>query len=39
MVVGRNNRLVGLTGFSYKRMCGLSGSGHKKVVVIEGWSY
>ena len=23
MVIGHNNRVVGLTGFSYKRMCGL----------------
>ena len=35
MVVGRNNGVVGLTGFSNKRMC----SGHKKVVVIKAWSY
>ena len=38
MVVGHNNRVVGLTGFSNKRTCGLC-SGHKKVVVLKGWSY
>ena len=37
MVVGRNKGMVGLTGFSSKRMCGLF-SGHNKVVVIKGWS-
>ena len=35
---GRNNGVVGLTGFSNERMCGLC-SGHKKMAVIEGWSY
>ena len=38
MVVGRNNRLVGLTGFSYKRMCGLlfgpQKSGRNKGVIV-----
>ena len=39
MVVGRNNGVVGLTGFSDKKMSGLFCSGHKKVVAITGWSY
>ena len=38
MVVGRNNEVVGLTGFSNKRCVGFC-SGHKKVVVIKGWLY
>ena len=38
MVVGRNNGVVGLTGFSDKKMSGLL-FGPQKVVVITGWSY
>ena len=44
MVVGRNNGVVGLTGFSDKKMSGLL-FGPKKsgrnnaVVVLTGWSY
>ena len=44
MVAGRNNRVVRLTGFSNKRMCGLlfapQKSGRNKgIVVLTGWSY
>ena len=44
MVVGHNNGVVGLTGFSDKKMSGLlSGlqeSGRNNgVVVLRGWSY
>ena len=44
MVVGRNNGVVGLTGFSDKKMSGLlfrpKKSGHNNaVVVLTGWSY
>ena len=44
MVVGRNNGVVGLTGFSDKEMSGLlfgsQKSGHNNgVVVLTGWSY
>ena len=44
MVVGRNNGVVGLTGFSDKEMSGLlfgpQKSGRKnEVVVLTGWSY
>ena len=44
MVVGCNNRVVGLTGFSNKRMCGLlfgpQKSGHNKgVFILTGWLY
>ena len=40
MVVGRNNGVVGLTGFSNKRMCGLlfgpqKSSRSKGVVVLK----
>ena len=38
MVVGRNNGVVGLTGFSDKKMSGLL-FGPQKVVLIKGWSY
>ena len=43
MAVGRNNGVVGLTGFSNKRMCGLlfgpQKSGRNKgMVVLTGWS-
>ena len=38
MVIGHNNRVVGLTWFSYKRMCGLlfgpQKSGRTKGVVV-----
>ena len=34
MVVGRSNRVVGLTELSDKKISGLFYSGHKKVVVI-----
>ena len=34
MVVGHNNRVFGLTGFSNKRLCGLL-FGPQKVVVIK----
>ena len=44
MVVGRNNGVFGLTGFSSKRMCGLlfgsQKSGRNKgVIALTGWSY
>ena len=43
MVVGRNKGMVGLTGFSSKRMCGLlfgaQQSGRNKGMVgLTGWS-
>ena len=44
MVVGRNNGVVGLTGFSDKKMSGLLFGPQKSgrnngVVVLTGWSY
>jgi len=44
VVVGRNNGVVGLTGFSDKKMSGLlfgpQKSGHNNgVVVLTRWSY
>ena len=44
MVVGRINRVVGLTGFSDRGMCGLllgpcKSGPNKEVVVLTGWSY
>ena len=44
MVVGRNNGVVGLTGFSDKKMSGLLLGPQKSgrdngVVVLTGWSY
>ena len=44
MVVGRNNGVVGLTGFSDKEMSGLlfgplKSGRNNGVVVITGWSY
>ena len=44
MVIGRNNRVVGLMGFSDKEMsgllCGPQKSGRNNgVVVLTGWSY
>ena len=44
MVIGRNNRVVGLTGFSDKKMSGLLCEPQKSgrnngVVVLTGWSY
>ena len=44
MVVGRNNGVVGLTGFSDKKMSGLvfgpqKSSRNNGVVVLTGWSY
>ena len=44
MVVGRNNGVVGLTGFSGKKMSGLLFGPQKSgrnngVVVLTGWSY
>ena len=44
MVVGRNNRVVRLTGFSNEKMCGLlfgpQKSGHNiELVVLTGWLY
>ena len=44
MVVGRNNRVVGLTGFSDKKMSGLlfgpqKSGRNNRVVVLTGWSY
>ena len=43
MVVGRNNGVVGLTGFSDNKMCGLLFGPQKSgrnngVVVLTGWS-
>ena len=38
VVVGRDNGVVGLTGFSDKKMSGLL-FGPQKVVVLTGWSY
>ena len=44
MVIGHNNGLVGLTGLSNKRMCGLLFGPQKSgrnngVVGLTGWSY
>ena len=40
MVIGRNNGVVGLTGFSDKEMFGPQKSGlYNRVVVLTGWSY
>ena len=44
MVVSRNNGVVGLTGFSDKKMSGLLFAPKKSgrnnaVVVLTGWSY
>ena len=44
MVVGRNNGVVGLTEFLYKKMSGLAFGPQKRarnnrVVVLTGWSY
>ena len=44
MAVGRNNGVVGLTGFSDKKMSGLLFGRQKRglnngVVVLTGWSY
>ena len=43
MVVGRNNGVVGLTGFSDKKMSGLlfgpQKSGRNNGVVVLTWSY
>ena len=44
MVVGRNNGVVGSTGFSDKKMSGLLFGPQKSgrnngVVVLTGWSY
>ena len=43
MVVGRNNRVVRLTGFSNEKMCGLLFGPQKRgrnieLVVLMGWS-
>ena len=42
MVRGRNNGVIGLTGFSDKRMCGvlfgpLKSGRNKWVVILTGW--
>ena len=44
MIVGRNERVVGSTGFSFKKMCGLSfgpqrSGSNTGVVVLTGWSH
>ena len=44
MAVSHSNGVVGLTGFSNKRMCGLlfgpqKSSRNRGVVVLTGWSY